>query len=138
MSLVMWLSLTTWLIQKKIFLCKVERIHNLHEAPIVGYSLTFFSFLHGFDRKKCHNMLALILEPSILWMYPKFKRMWLVISYLGHESAFTLVVQYDKQLFLLLLIWCYKVLMPIVWMRRFRCRALTLIVKICFKPWKLV
>jgi hypothetical protein len=42
----------------------------------------------------------------------KFKSMQLVTSYLGHENASTLIVQYHEQLLLPLLIWCYKALMP--------------------------
>jgi len=52
--------------KENIFLCKAKRIHNPHETPTTRYSSTFFSFLHGFDRKKCHNMLALMLEANIL------------------------------------------------------------------------
>jgi hypothetical protein len=40
--------------------------------------------------------------------------MWLVIGYLHHEKSFTLVVQYDVGLLLLLMIQCYKVFMPFV------------------------
>jgi hypothetical protein len=36
----------------------------------------------------------------------------LVTSYIGHEKASSLVVQYDVGFLLPLLIWCYKVLMP--------------------------
>lgn len=42
----------------------------------------FFSFLHGFDRKNNHNILALMLDL-------KFKSMQLVTSYLGRENAST-------------------------------------------------
>ncbi len=51
--------------KENIFYARLKEF-TFREAPIVGYSLTFFSFLHGFDREKCHNMLALILETSIL------------------------------------------------------------------------
>jgi hypothetical protein len=47
-------------------------------------------------------MLALMLDS-------KFKSMQFITSYLGHENAYTLVVQYDEQLMLPLLIQCYKV-----------------------------
>ncbi len=50
-------------------------------------------------------MLALMLDP-------RFKSLWLVTSYIGHEKASSLVVQYDVGFLLPLLIWCYKVLMP--------------------------
>jgi hypothetical protein len=45
----------------------------------------FFSFLHGFDRKNNHTILALMLDL-------KFKSKQLVTSYLGHENASTLIV----------------------------------------------
>lgn len=48
-------------------------------------------FLHGFDRKKSHNMLTFMLDPM-------FKKLRLVSRYLGHENTSTLVVQYDEQL----------------------------------------
>jgi len=51
--------------KENIFYARLKEF-TFREAPIVGYSLTFFSFLHGFDREKCHNMLALILETNIL------------------------------------------------------------------------
>jgi hypothetical protein len=65
----------------------------------------FFSFLHGFDRKKSHDMLTFMLDPM-------FKNLRLVSRYLGHENTSTIVVQYDEQLLLPLLIECYKILMP--------------------------
>jgi hypothetical protein len=56
-------------------------------------------------KKKGHNMLAIMLNP-------KYKSMCLVITYLGHEATTTLVVDYDKQLLLLLLLEVYKGLLP--------------------------
>ncbi len=50
-------------------------------------------------------MLAIMLNP-------KYKSMCLVITYLGHEATTTLVVDYDKQLLLLLLLEVYKGLLP--------------------------
>ncbi len=57
----------------------------------------FLSFMHGFEKKRGHNMLVLILDPS-------FKNMWLVANYYGCEHAYALVKEYDVGLFLPLLI----------------------------------
>jgi hypothetical protein len=48
-----------------------------------------FLFMHGFDKKKRHNMLFLMLDL-------KYKNMHLVIIYLGHEIVTTLVVDYNE------------------------------------------
>jgi hypothetical protein len=42
---------------------------------------------------------------------PKFKSMCLIHSYVGHEKVAILVVKYDEQLLLPLLVVCYKLLM---------------------------
>lgn len=60
--------------------------------------------MHDFDKKKGHNMLALMLDP-------KYKNMHLVIIYLVMKTTPTLVVVYDEQLFLLILLQVYKGLM---------------------------
>lgn len=65
----------------------------------------FLSFWDGFENKKVHNMLDLMLDLRV-------KSLQFVISYIGHERTFTLVTQYDVGLLLPLLIQCYKVLMP--------------------------
>ncbi len=67
----------------------------------------FLSFMHGFDKKRGHNMLVLILDPS-------FKNMWLVVNYHGREHASTLVKEYYVGLFLSLLVQCYKMIMLVV------------------------
>jgi hypothetical protein len=69
----------------------------------------FLSFMHGFDKKRGHNMLVLILDPS-------FKNMWLVANYCGCEYAFAfaLVKEYDVGLFMALLVQCYKMMMLVV------------------------
>jgi hypothetical protein len=56
----------------------------------------FFSFFNGFDKNRRHNMLALMLDL-------RFKSMWLVANYLGHETTFLLVIKYDVDMLLLLL-----------------------------------
>jgi hypothetical protein len=67
----------------------------------------FLSFMHGFDKKRGHNMLVLILDPSL-------KNMWLVVNYRGCEHASTLVKEYDVGLFMPLLVQCYKMMMLVV------------------------
>jgi hypothetical protein len=67
----------------------------------------FPSFLHVFHKKRCHNMLAFILDP-------RFMSLQLVINYVGCEVAYALVVQNDEQLLLPLLIQCYKMLILFV------------------------
>jgi hypothetical protein len=57
----------------KAFDIELTKNHDSHEAPNVGSFSTFF-FLHGFDKKKRHNVLALMLDP-------RFKNMWLVAYY---------------------------------------------------------
>jgi hypothetical protein len=52
-----------------------------------------------FDKKKGHNIFALMLDP-------RFKNMWLVANYCGCELAFVLVNEYDVGL--PLLVKCYK------------------------------
>jgi hypothetical protein len=49
--------------------------------------------MHGIG----HNMLALMLGP-------RYKSMSVVITYLGHEIITTLVINYNEQLLLLLLL----------------------------------
>jgi hypothetical protein len=57
-----------------------------------------FPFLFAWvEKNKGHNMLALMLDP-------RFKSLWLVTSYIGHEKASSLVVQYDVGFLLPLLI----------------------------------
>ncbi len=63
------------------------------------------SFMHVVDKKIGHNMLALMADP-------KYKSMWLMTSYLGYEVAPSLVLNYDENLLLLLLLEVYKGLMP--------------------------
>lgn len=67
--------------------------------------MAFISFMLDFDKKTCHNMLAFMLDPT-------YKNMHLVIIYLVMKTIATLIVDYDEQLFLLLLLEVYKGLMP--------------------------
>jgi hypothetical protein len=65
----------------------------------------FFSFMFGFQPRKAHNMLALMLDP-------RYKGLRLVINYIGKEWAFQIEGKYDKQVLFLLLVCAYKVLNP--------------------------
>jgi len=77
------------------------------KLQILEFFQPFLSFMHGFDKKRGHNMLVLILDPS-------FKNMWLVFNFHGREHAFALVKEYDVGLFLPLLVQCYKMMMLVV------------------------
>ncbi len=59
--------------------------------------LPFISFMHGIGKKRGHNMPTLMLDP-------KYKSMCVVITYLGHEIITSLVINYDEQLLVLLLL----------------------------------
>ncbi len=71
-------------------------IHMKHQML---EALQPFFFKHMFDKKKGHNIFALMLDP-------RFKNMWLVANYCGCELAFVLVNEYDVGL--PLLVKCYK------------------------------
>jgi hypothetical protein len=83
----------------KLMICmKLQILENLQP---------FLSFVHAFEKKRGHNMLVLILDPS-------FKNMWLEANYHGCEYAFALVKEYDVGLFMALLVQCYKMMMLVV------------------------
>jgi hypothetical protein len=69
-------------------------IHMKHQTLKVFQP--FFSFFNGFDKKRGHNMLPLMFNS-------RFKSMQLVANYLGHETTFLLVVEYDGHMLSLLL-----------------------------------
>ncbi len=75
----------------------------MHETKYCRCFSTFPFLLHAFDKKRGHNMLALMLDP-------RFKNMQLVTTYLGHENVIIVVV-YDEELLLLLLTHEAKLLM---------------------------
>jgi hypothetical protein len=64
--------------------------------------LPLLYFLHAFDRKKGHDMLALIFDL-------RFKNIWLVTAFLGCENV--TIVDYNQELILPLLIKTNKMLM---------------------------
>jgi hypothetical protein len=59
------------------------------KCQVLKFLLNFISFMHGFQKKKNHNMLVLILDLG-------YKNMCLVITYLGCEAAATLMANYDE------------------------------------------
>ncbi len=67
----------------------------------------FLSFLREVEKKKDHNILALMLDP-------KFKSMRLVSIYMGHDNGAILVVAYDELVLLPLLMEVYKSSLPFV------------------------
>jgi len=71
---------------------------------ILKVLLPFIFFLHAFDKKKGHNMLALMFDT-------RCKNMWLVTAFLGLEIVIAIVVNYDQKLLLSLLTKGTKLLM---------------------------
>ncbi len=74
------------------------------KCKVLEVLLLVISVMHVVDKKKGHNMLALMLNLG-------YKSMCLMTSYLGHEVATKLVVNYDEKLLLPLLFAFYKGLM---------------------------
>ncbi len=58
------------------------------KGKILEVLLHFISFLHAYDRKRGHNMLALILIQGL-------KAHELITIFLGHENATIIVAKYD-------------------------------------------
>ncbi len=87
-----------------VFDYELEKFISHMKHQVLKVLLPFISFMHGL-KKKNHNMLAPMLDP-------RYKSMHLVITYLGHEVATTLVANYDEQLLLPLLLEAYKGLLP--------------------------
>jgi hypothetical protein len=76
-------------LKANVFVAKLEEFTVFMKHQMLNVLHLFFSFLHKFDKKKCQNILALMLDL-------KFKSMHIVINYLGHVNVFILVVQYDE------------------------------------------
>jgi hypothetical protein len=88
-----------------VFDYELEELISHMKCQMLEVFLPFISLMHGFFFLKGHNMLAIMLNP-------KYKNICLVIIYSGHEATTTLVVDYDKQLLLPLLLEVYKGLLP--------------------------
>ncbi len=74
------------------------------KKQILDVLLPFVSFLHVFEKKKCHNMLALMFDP-------RSKSMHLVTMFLGRENITIIIVKYDENLLLPLLMEANKLLL---------------------------
>jgi hypothetical protein len=66
--------------------------------------LPFISLVHGIDKKKGHHVLMSMLDPRL-------KNMRLITLYVSCENALRLVVDYESQLLLPLLLNLFKSLM---------------------------
>jgi hypothetical protein len=67
----------------------------------VGFLIIFFlSFLETFDKRKTHNTLALMLNPT-------FNSLHLVFSFIDHDQGITIVKQYDTMSLYLMLMKCF-------------------------------
>jgi len=76
-------------LEANVFVAKLEEFTVCMKHQVLNVLRLFFSFLHECDKKKCQNILALMLDL-------KFKSMHMVTNYLGHVNVFILVVQYDE------------------------------------------
>jgi hypothetical protein len=108
----MWKELTFQpildsLMEEDFFYHKLKELEVRMKWQILEVILAFISFLHSYDSKRGHNMLALMLNP-------RFKSMRLITIFLGCENATIIIVEYDQQLLLPLLTkkpsWCLLVL----------------------------
>jgi hypothetical protein len=87
-----------------IFYAKLEKLQICMKHQILEVFFHFIYFLHGFDRRKSHQILVLML-------YLKFKNMHLITSYVDYKNATSLVVDYESQLLLPMVVEFYKSLM---------------------------
>jgi hypothetical protein len=78
-----------------------------YETTGVRCNGPFPFFLHEVEKRKYHNIFALMLDP-------KFKSMRLVSIYMGHDNATIIVVAYDELVLLSLLMEVYKSSLPFV------------------------
>ncbi len=87
-----------------IFYTMLEKLQICMKHQIPEVFFHFIYFLHGFDRRKSHQMLVFML-------YLKFTNMHLITSYVHHKNATSLVANYESQLLLPLVVEFYKSLM---------------------------
>ena len=64
-----------------------------------------FAFAVGFTREKTHNMLLSMLDP-------RYKRLQVIIDYVGHEKAMHIEVEYDQLVMMPLLVKVSRLLNP--------------------------
>ncbi len=93
------------LVEEDFFYHKLKEFMICMKQQVLKVFLPFISLLHAFDRTQSHNMLALMLDSC-------FKNMLLVVMYLGWENVDALIVEYDDELLLPILIEVTKLLMP--------------------------
>jgi len=74
------------------------------KKQILDVLISFVYFLHVFEKKKCHNMLAFMFDP-------RSKSTHLVTMFLGRENTTIIIVKYDENLLLPLLMEANKLLM---------------------------
>ncbi len=74
---------------------------------VCGVLNYFLSFLRGYQKRKVHNMLFLMLDP-------KFKSFCLVFSFAGQEKNVNIVDEYDKRTLYPMFLKCYHHLHPII------------------------
>jgi len=91
-------------VEKDVFHYELKEFMIQMKKEILKVLLTFFFFLHVFDKEKGHNMLVLMFDP-------RFKNMHLVTMFLGHENAIVVIFEYNEKLLLPLLMMASKLLM---------------------------
>jgi hypothetical protein len=89
------------------FYAKLEKLQICMKHQILEVFFHLKNLLHGFDRRKSHQMLVLML-------YLKFKNMHLITSYVDRKNVASLVVDYESWLLSALLVEFYKsLILPI-------------------------
>ncbi len=74
-----------------------RKVYNVLEA--------FISFLKKFDERKTHNMLALILNM-------RYKNLKIIFTFVVKELKVTIVKDYDKKVFFLMILKTHYILHP--------------------------
>jgi hypothetical protein len=92
------------LVEEDVFDHELKELMLQMKQQILEVLLPFISFLYIFERRKGHNMLALVLDP-------RFKSMRLVTMFMGHEDVTFVIVEYDEKLLIFLLMEIIKFLM---------------------------
>jgi hypothetical protein len=75
------------------------------KREVIGVIDSFLSSLTKYDKKKTHNMLALMLDI-------KFESLRLISSFIGCELDIAIVIKYDKNLLFLMFLKFYHHMHP--------------------------
>jgi hypothetical protein len=75
-------------------------------VEVVKVIKPFLQFLQAYDSQQVHNMFTLMLDP-------RFKYLKVVENYVGHGFRIHLVVEYDANAIIPLLMTMFEVLNPI-------------------------